>query len=244
MAKKAAPRAKPKPVADAPPKRLLVKKGQRFLKSIDSCDKFQRRLFRRSSYEVAERAMTLKLGMFDKRQVEENRDEDGTRIIAAVKNMQKEVKAVGRHIPLSFWSNLISRHKLVGSIHDSLEAPTDQEPVSPKLDAAVKAAHNPNPAVRSAAPLMRILAYKEDCFRTEFYGLVKACFESPSMSKPMSKLLLTGLLAWIGRLRLDRQFEDYWNVLSSLFDKQLCDSWARACTELVTRANWLRAHRA
>ena len=84
MAKKAAPRAKPKPVADAPPKRLLVKRGQRLLKSTDSCDKFQRRLFRRSADEVAERAMTLKLGMFDKRQVEENRDEDGIRIIAAV----------------------------------------------------------------------------------------------------------------------------------------------------------------
>ena len=86
MGKKAASSAKPKPVADAKVKRLAVNKGKNVVKSDPSCSDLSkaRRLFRRTSDETAERAMTLKLGMFDKRQVEENRDEEGSTIIAAV----------------------------------------------------------------------------------------------------------------------------------------------------------------
>ena len=95
MAKKAATAAKPKPLADAKVKRLAVKKGKHVLKTDQSCsDKLQRRLFRRSSDEVAERAMTLKLGMFDKRQVEENRDEDGIRIIVALTSSSSSSSSV------------------------------------------------------------------------------------------------------------------------------------------------------
>ena len=81
MGKKAASSAKPKPEADGKVKRLAVTKGKGVVKSDPSCSDLSkgRRLFRRSSDETAERAMTLKLGMFDKRQVEENRDEEGIR---------------------------------------------------------------------------------------------------------------------------------------------------------------------
>ena len=55
------------------------------------------------------------------------------------------------------------------------------------MDNCIRQAHIANPAQKTSLPLVRHLSFMQRPNATEFFGLCKASFESPSMSKPMSK---------------------------------------------------------
>ena len=103
--------------------------------------------------------MKLKLGMYPRTQLENNRCEDGLTVIEAVHKEQLRVREKNCHIVIGFWKSLIARHRLVGGVTDALEAPTQEEKVLQTLDAALKAAHCSNPAQKTSAPLVRLLSY-------------------------------------------------------------------------------------
>ena len=132
---------------------------------------------------------------------------------------------------------------MVGGVTDALAAPDKPEKVSPQLDAALRVAHCSNPAQKSAAPLVRLLGYFGQANGTEIYGLCKGTFESPSMSRPMSKLLLASVLKWIGRVRADEQHPVYWSQLKDHFDLMITDDYQRAAAARVTRPAFIRGHR-
>ena len=107
---------------------------------------------------------------------------------------------------MSFWEGLINRHKLVGGVCDQLAPPVEAEAVSRQLDAALKVAHSSSPAGNTATPLKRMMAYIGPLNQSEFYGLCKGSFQSPSMSSSMANVLTEALLKYIGRCRMDQVF--------------------------------------
>ena len=203
-----------------------------------------RRLFKRNSDEAAERAIHLKLGMFPQKQLQTHKDELGKCIFENVKAEQYRVKLNKKHVTLGFWQGIIVQHNLTGSQADCLEEPKTSEKVNRQLDVCIRQAHHANPAQKCSSGLQRHMAHMAKPNATEYYGLCKACFESPSMSRPMSRILTEELLKLIGRLRCDLEYPHYWQILKLVFDKQLCEMWARAQSEEVTRAGWMRARRA
>ena len=121
--------------------------------------------------------------------------------------------------------------------------PEQGEKINRQLDAALKAAHHSNPAMKTATPLKRMMSYMGPINKSEFYGLCKGTFQSPSMSSPMSKILTETLLKYIGRLRMDEVFNEYRQALKGHFDHQLCVLWGNAQSTRVSRPGFLRAHR-
>ena len=198
----------------------------------------------RTSWDKAVRAVSLKLGMYPKSQLENNRGpETNATVTEAVHTEQLRVKALRQHINASFWTGIIVRHRLCGSVTDALEAPSVEEKVSPSLNSAIAAAHCSNPAQKTSAPLVRVLQYFGPVNGTEFYGVMKGTFESPSMSRPMSKTLLACVLTWVGRTRADLKHKAAWAQLKDHFDQLLCDDWQRAAANCVTRPAFIRGHR-
>ena len=169
----------------------------------------ERRLFRRSGDEAADRAIRLKLGIFPAEQLRNNVDDCKQPTFENVNNEQARVKACTKHITLQFWQGLIEKHQLVGSVCDSMQAPTAEEPGSKQFNACVQQAHIANPAQTTSLPLVKHMGFTAQPNATEFYGLCKACFESPSMTRPMSRVLCESILQMIARTRCDLAFPIY-----------------------------------
>ena len=79
--------------------------------------------------------------------------------------------------------------------------------------------------------------------QTEFLGLVKGSFESPSLSRNSSRLVLEVLLHYIARVRADKAFPTSWEQLRGHFDEQLATSWHQGQSAHVSRTQFLRANR-
>ena len=224
-----------------------VRKGLKLKKSGEggalTLARNSRRLYRRSSDEAAERAIKLKLGMFPAEQLRNNVDDQKKSLFENVKAEQARVKQAKKHMTLGFWQGLISSHHLVGNVCHDMVGPLEEEVVSKTLDNCIRQAHIANPAQKTSLPLVRHLSFMQRPNATEFFGLCKASFESPSMSKPMSKVLCEALLQMIGRTRCDQAYPVYWRHLQAHFDQLLCQLWCKAQADEVTRPGFLRARR-
>ena len=121
--------------------------------------------------------------------------------------------------------------------------PAKPEVVCKELDSALRLAHASNPAVKSPAKVISLLRYIPLMNQTELFGLVKGCFESPSLSRNSSRLLLEALLHYIARVRADKAFPTYWEQLRGHFDEQLATSWHQSQSAQMTRTQFLRASR-
>ena len=107
------PRAKAKPKAAKTDNVPVVKKSIKVKRKDVSqlaLQRAERRLFRRSSDEAADRAIKLKLGMFPAEQLRNNVDEAKHSIFQNVKDEQARVKLAKKHITLAFWQDLIEQH--------------------------------------------------------------------------------------------------------------------------------------
>ena len=211
------------------------------MKDVESA-KLQRALFRRDSNEQTHRCIKLKLGMFPMSQIENN-TLDGKHIPETVKSKVAECKLAKKHIPLTFWTQLISDFKLKGSITEALAVPVEAEVVNPHLDAGMKVAHSANPAARSCEKLVRFLEFSPGLNRTEMYGLLKGSYESPSLSRTMSQQILRRVWDFIARTQSHIKHADYWKELKHSFDQLMVGQWRKAQSDGVPRVNFLRAHR-
>ena len=187
--------------------------------------------------------MKLKLGFFAEVHLRNNRDSDNKSILEKIKKEQRRVRLAKKHVALSFWQDLIVQHHLVGGVCDALVAPEMEQSVSKQLDRCLRQAHHPNPALKTSQPLVRMMAFMEQPNATEMFGLCKGSFESPSLSRTMSRIVCESLLKLIGRTRCDLAYPIYWSHLKSHFDAQLCQNWSRSQAEHVSRAGFLRARR-
>lgn len=138
----------------------------------------QKREFKRSGWEAAKRATLAKLGMYSQQQLENNRDEDGNNVIEAVLKEQARMREEQKHMTVQFWCTLIDRHRLTGGVCDQLAPPEKAETISRQLDAALKAAHHSNPAMKSATPLKRMLPYMRTINKLDLFGLRKGSFQT------------------------------------------------------------------
>jgi hypothetical protein len=137
----------------------------------------------------------------------------------------------------------VPKHKLGGAPTDGLSVPLQPETVRRELDEAIRVAHEPNPAKRSAGKYVSLLKHMPACNRTELFGLCKASFESPSLTRSMSAQMLPWLLKYFARCNMDKQEPDFWATLSPSFDSMMGEGWARAQASGTTRTSFLRANR-
>ena len=135
------------------------------------------------------------------------------------------------------------KHRLRGAITDGLIQPTQQENVRLEINDAIANAHEANPAKRSAGKYTSLLRHMSPCNRTELFGLCKASFGSPSLSRSMSQQMLPCLLKYMARCNMDKQELGFWATMSPSFDSMMGEAWARAQASGVARASFLRANR-
>ena len=100
---KAAP-AKPAP---SQKRKLVLRKGKNDVVVAGGAAGGQRRRYERTSWEMAARAVKLKLGMYPKTQLENNRCSENLTVVEAVHREQIRVKKKGGHIVIGFWQSLI-----------------------------------------------------------------------------------------------------------------------------------------
>ena len=249
---KAKAKAKPKPEPKKVRKQLKIKDSARckreaaeavVLKKDDSETAATRILFRRDTDAAVDRCVRLKLGCYPRVQVDNNCNADGDDIATVVRRKIHELRGTRKHIPWSFWQQIVKDHHLTGELLAGLAVPPDPENVNKDLDDALNIAHNPNPAARSAEKILRMLEWSEPMNRTEFFGLIHGSVESPSMSAKMSQSVLQAVLKFIARTDAHKSYDDYWEQLSPFFDNLLAQQWKRAQSDSVPRINFIRAHR-
>ena len=152
-------------------------------------------LRRRNTDEQTDRAMKLKLGMFSATQLQLNLNSLGQNVAQVVSKEIRRVRPLRRHIPSSFWESIIKHFNFTGTLTEGLVPPQHEEAVSKELDGALKLAHHPNPASKIPVRLLRFLDAEINAMnRTELYGLLRGSFESPSLSRTMSRQMLEGVI--------------------------------------------------
>ena len=203
-----------------------------------------RRLDRRNTEQVSSRSIRLKLGMFPRSQIDGNVDDAGKTIDTKVKEKIRALRGTRRHIPVAFWRELIVEHRLSGNLCGQLKPPEDREAVDKDLDAALKAAHHDNPALKSNDKITRWLEWRQEPLNTtEMYGLLVGSMEAPSLSAKSAKIIQEALLTCIAQTKANETFKEYWLSSKEMFDMILVDRWRKASSDGVSRRNFLRAHR-
>ena len=129
----------------------------------------ERRLFRRSSEEQAQRAVKLKLGMFPPAQVANNVTSDGQNVVMVVRAELSRLRPGKKHLSISFWQDLIRDLALTGTVAQSLPQPRQEQKVCKELDLALRQAHHLNPAQKSLSRLQRQLSYMTSVNETEMF---------------------------------------------------------------------------
>ena len=203
----------------------------------------ERKLKRWTSDEFRGRAIKLKLGMYPLAQVDGNLDSDQRTIDQNVARELKKLKGNKKHLSLAFWNSLIESHKLTGNIAESLPQPQAAEKVDKDLDVALRQCHASNPAARSATRLCRLLEYIPLVNETSMFGLLHASFESPSLSRAMSRTMLEAVLGYMARVRADLEFPHYFQVVQNVLDEILCTAWQSAQSDEQSRSHFVRARR-
>ena len=203
-----------------------------------------RKLDRRNTDQVSSRSIRLKLGMYPRSQIDGNVDDDGKTIDCKVKDNIRQLRGTKRHIPVVFWRELIVEHHLSREVCGQLKAPEAREAVDKDLDAALKAAHHDNPALKTNDKITRWLDWREEPLNTtEMYGLLVGSMEAPSLSAKSSKIIQESLLTCIAKTKANETFSEYWSSSKDMFDMILLDKWRRASSDGVSRRSFLRAHR-
>ena len=189
------------------------------------------------------RAIKLKLGMYPKKQIDGNLDAEQRTIDQNVAREFKKMKGSKKHLTLAFWNSLIENHKLTGNIAESLPMPQNPEKVDKDLDSALRQCHAANPAARSATRLVSLLEYLPLVNETSMFGLLHASFESPSLSRAMSRTMLEAVLGYMARVRADLEHPHYFQVVQNVLDEILCTAWQTAQSDEQSRSHFLRARR-
>ena len=203
----------------------------------------KRKLRRRDSGDMANRAITLKLGAFSKAQIAMNKNENGEVAPEVVIREVRRCRDAGCKIPMQFWIDLIRSHKLGGSLADGMPAPSGAEVVNPELDHALRIAHCVNPAKKSALPTMKFLDYNV-LNETEYFGVIRGSIEGPTLSRSMATSMSQALLRYTGRTRADQEFPGLWAHMKDAFDNIILDQWLSAQSRGMTRHQFMRAKRA
>ena len=204
----------------------------------------RRRLQRRSSNEVTQRAIKLKLGCFSKVQVACNKNAAGEIAETAVLREVRRCRQSKSHIQATFWAALIREFNLGGTLADGLQVPGGAQPVNKHLDVAMRTAHSSNPAARSPLPVLKLLEFSPGLNETEYYGVLRGSIECPTLSKTASQQLMEGVLRHTARARCDVQWPHYWNHMKDHWDQFLLEKWMKAQAKQLTRAQVLRCWRA
>ena len=181
----------------------------------------RRRLQRRTSNEVTQRALKLKLGCFSKVQVACNTNAAGEIAESAVLREVRRCRQAKCHIQAAFWASLIREFSLGGTLADGLQPPGSAQPVNKHLDVAMRTAHSSNPAARSPLPVLKLLEFSPGLNETEYYGVLRGSIECPTLSKTASQQLMEGVLRHTARLRCDVQWPHYWGHMQDHWDQLL-----------------------
>ena len=148
-----------------------------------------------------------------------------------------------KHLSAQFWAAFIARHRLVGTVGQSLPVPKGEESVSKELDASIRLCHHPNPAQKTTARLQRFLQYAPQLNETEFFGLLKASFQSPSLSRQMSVQMLEAGLAFCARTRADLLHPHLFEHVKDSWDQLMVASYQKSRSDKMSRSHFMRAHR-
>ena len=154
-----------------------------------------------------------------------------------------QAEAWEKHLSAQFWAAFIARHRLVGTVGQSLPVPKGEESVSKELDASIRLCHHPNPAQKTTARLQRFLQYAPQLNETEFFGLLKASFQSPSLSRQMSVQMLEAGLAFCARTRADLLHPHLFEHVKDSWDQLMVASYQKSRSDKMSRSHFMRAHR-
>ena len=205
--------------------------------------KVSRELSRTKSDEAAARAVRLKLSCFPRCQVDNNCDDNGRHVEENVKLSLRALKPGKKHLNQTFWADIITAHRLTGTLTEALTPPSVSEKVNTELDIALKLCHHPNPASKSLSRLERLLKYHGAMNKTETYGLFAAAMESPTLSRGMATRMQEAILSWVGRVRADQEHKEYWSVVCHHYDRTLLETYHQSMADGMTRTAFLRSFR-
>ena len=242
-AKAAAPVGAKKAKTPVGVKKASKPPGPELFSSPASASVSPRKLWRRSSDEQVGRCLKLKLGHFPKVQVEQNVDDDGCTAAQNVKRELSRLKNGKKHLALAFWSGLIKKLKLTGSVAQTIPDPSAEEPVRRELDQALRLCHHANPATRSCARVQRFLQYADSLNETEFCGLLKASYQAPSLSRVMSVQMLEAAMCFCARTRSDLTFPAHFEAVKDSFDQVLTVMYQKSRSDNMSRSHFMRAQR-
>ena len=155
----------PAPVPLVPTKKKVHIKTSARLAEIESAivalkkdcpsDVVGRKLDRRNTDQVSSRSIRLKFGMYPRSQIDGNVDDDGKTIDCKVKDKIRQLRGTKRHIPVVGWRQFIVEHHLSREVCGQFKVPEAREAVDKDLDAALKAAHHDNPALKTNDQICR-----------------------------------------------------------------------------------------
>ena len=103
-----------------------------------------------------------------------------------------------KYLASKFWTQFFQDFDLTVEPLDRVPKPVG-EAVDSQLVLAFKVAHHDNPAQRSAEPFERLVETLREPNFTEFFGMLKASVEGPTMSKTMSVKLRVAILTYVAR---------------------------------------------
>jgi hypothetical protein len=183
--------------AAAPVPLALVAVGAEVLET-EAAQK-RRRLERRDTEDKIERAIASRLGNFSVEVVNGTVNSKGEHVREYLANAIRANRGCGKHLSVKFWTGFFQSFNFIVEDNVGLPAPVNEEDIDSALVRALASAHHANPANRSVEPFERLMETMQEPNYTEFFGMVQASFESPSMNKASSLRMKTSILRLVAR---------------------------------------------
>lgn len=234
---KAQPRPPPAPENPAKPS-APVASPTAHPRRVDS----RRRLGRRDSDEVANRAVVHRLGHLPSSAWEGLRNLQGLSIRDVVKTELGQKKDKKGRLSTKFWVRVFDEFHLTESLADQLGDPPQGEVVDQNLLEAIATLHAENPVQRRTAPLERLLDYCDEMNRTSLYGLLRAVMESPTLPRGSAMKCQLAVLRYAVRTNVAEKHSDYWQVMKPTFDIALQWAWEDLSGRGVSQTAFLSGH--
>ena len=111
----------------------------------------------------------------------------------------RENRGSQRYLTSKFWTEFFAEFDLQVCMLNCMPQPCLEEEVDEQIVSALKVAHSDNPSKRSVEPIERLLETMRKPNYTEFYGLVAASQEAPTMTRHSSLRMKVAILGCISR---------------------------------------------
>lgn len=108
----------------------------------------------------------------------------------------------GKYLSSKFWTQFFKEFDLKSHGIGQLPPPPQDEEINELILKALKVAHSDNPAQRSVEPIERLLETIPKPNYTEFFGLIAASQEAPTMSRATALRMTIAILGLVARLLL------------------------------------------